>query len=210
RLAFMLEDADAPVVVSQSHLTGALPADLRARRVFVDSEADAIAHQPTHAPAREVSPEAVCYVIYTSGSTGRPKGIVMPHRAISYLLAWQQKQSFNPADTTLQFASLNFDVSIQELFSTWWAGGTVVLPTGGLRQDIPALLAFMHRHSVERLFLPFIALQAMADAVAHGATLPRALREVITAGEQLQVTPALVAFFEKLPGCVLENQYGPS
>ena len=63
---------------------------------------------------------------------------------------------------------------------------------------------------MERLFLPFVALQALADAVSHGATLPRALREVVTAGEQLQVTPALVAFFEKLPGCVLENQYGPS
>src|SRR5687767_13252654 len=63
---------------------------------------------------------------------------------------------------------------------------------------------------VERLFLPFVALQALADAAAHGATLPTALREVVTAGEQLQVTPALVALFEKLPGCVLENQYGPS
>src|SRR5687767_5773631 len=63
---------------------------------------------------------------------------------------------------------------------------------------------------VERLFLPFVALQALADAVSHGAPLPRALREVVTAGEQLQMTPALVSFFEKLPGCVLENQYGPS
>ncbi|HZI15720.1 MAG TPA: condensation domain-containing protein, partial [Myxococcus sp.] len=95
-------------------------------------------------------------------------------------------------------------------FSTWWAGGTLVLPTGGLRQDMPALLAFMARTGVERLFLPFVALQALADAVAHGAPVPTSLSEVVTAGEQLQVTPALVAFFQKLPGCVLENQYGPS
>ncbi|MBZ4423348.1 non-ribosomal peptide synthetase, partial [Myxococcus sp. RHSTA-1-4] len=210
RLAFMLEDAKAPVVLTQSYLLSALPEDLRSRRVCVDTLTDTLARQPSHAPDRDVPPEAICYFIYTSGSTGRPKGIVMPHGAVSYLLAWQNPRSVNPSGVTLQFASLNFDVSFQELFSTWWMGGTVLLPTGGLRQDIPALLEFMDRHAVERLFLPFVALQAMADAVAHGATPPRALVEVVTAGEQLQVTPALVAFFEKLPGCVLENQYGPS
>ncbi|WP_147094804.1 non-ribosomal peptide synthetase, partial [Myxococcus fulvus] len=157
-----------------------------------------------------VSPEDIAYVIYTSGSTGIPKGIVMPHRALSFLLSWQIRQSPNPLAVTLQFASLNFDVSIQEFFASWWVGAHVVLPLGGLRQDIPALLDFMHAQKVERLFLPFVALQAMADSVSHGATLPFSLREVVTAGEQLQVNSTLTAFFEKLPGSVLENQYGPS
>ncbi|WP_164003013.1 non-ribosomal peptide synthetase, partial [Pyxidicoccus caerfyrddinensis] len=210
RLAFMLEDSKARVVLTQSHLLSAVPANTSAIRVCMDTEAEAFARRPAHAPARDVSPESNCYFIYTSGSTGRPKGVFMPHRALSYLLAWQHPRSVRPAGVTLQFASLSFDVSFQELFSTWWAGGTLLLPTGGLRQDIPALLEFMNQHAVERLFLPFVALQAMADAVSHGATLPRALVEVVTAGEQLQVTPALVAFFEALPGCVLENQYGPS
>ncbi|HZI13407.1 MAG TPA: amino acid adenylation domain-containing protein, partial [Myxococcus sp.] len=210
RLAFMLQDAAVPLVLTQSHLAAVLPAGSSARRVYVDAEAQAIARQPTEAPAREVSSEATCYLIYTSGSTGRPKGVALPHRALSHLLTWQLHQSVKPDATTLQFAALSFDVSFQELFSTWWAGGTLVLPTGGLRQDMPALLAFMARTGVERLFLPFVALQALADAVAHGAPVPLSLREVVTAGEQLQVTPALVAFFQKLPGCVLENQYGPS
>ncbi|WP_164002945.1 amino acid adenylation domain-containing protein [Pyxidicoccus caerfyrddinensis] len=211
RLAFMLDDARAPVLLTQSHLRSAVPANTGALRVCLDTEAELLSRQPTHAPARDVSPESNCYFIYTSGSTGRPKGIVMSHRALGSLLAWQNPRSVvRPEGVTLQFASLNFDVSCQELFCTWWCGGTVLLPTGGLRQDIPALLAFMERHAVERLFLPFVALQAMADAVSHGAPVPHALVEVVTAGEQLQVTPALVAFFEKLPGCVLENQYGPS
>ncbi|WP_366934966.1 non-ribosomal peptide synthase/polyketide synthase [Pyxidicoccus fallax] len=210
RLTFMLEDAGAPVVLTEAHLASALPSGTRARVVCVDTEAEAIARRSAQAPARELSPEATCYLIYTSGSTGRPKGVALPHRALSHLMTWQLKQSVKADATTLQFASLSFDVSCQELFSTWWAGGTLVLPTGGLRQDMPALLDFMARTGVERMFLPFVALQALADATAHGATLPRSLREVVTAGEQLQVTPALVAFFEKLPGCVLENQYGPS
>ncbi|MCY1015594.1 non-ribosomal peptide synthase/polyketide synthase [Pyxidicoccus sp. MSG2] len=211
RLAFMLEDAQAPVLLTQSHLLSAVPANTGALRVCLDTEAELLSRQPSHAPDRDVSPESNCYFIYTSGSTGRPKGIVMPHRAISSLLAWQNPRSVvRPEGVTLQFASLNFDVSLQELFGAWWCGGSVLLPTGGLRQDIPALLEFMDTHAVERLFLPFVALQAMADAVSHGAPVPHALVEVVTAGEQLQVTPALVAFFEKLPGCILENQYGPS
>ncbi|NVJ28107.1 amino acid adenylation domain-containing protein, partial [Myxococcus sp. AM011] len=210
RLAFMLEDSSAPVVLSHSSLRASLPAESTARLVLVDTEADALSAQPPHAPQLALSPESPAYVIYTSGSTGRPKGVALPHRALSHLLSWQLRQSAKPSATTLQFASLSFDVSCQELFSTWWAGGTLVLPTGGLRQDIPALLDFMHQQRVERLFLPFVALQALADAVSHGATVPTTLREVVTAGEQLQVTPALVSLFEKLPGCVLENQYGPS
>nr|WP_223759268.1 non-ribosomal peptide synthase/polyketide synthase [Myxococcus sp. RHSTA-1-4] len=210
RLAFMLEDAAVPVVVTQDSLMPVLPARVRTRRVLLDVEATAIADQPSHAPAVEVPPESACYVIYTSGSTGRPKGVALPHRALSNLLAWQLKQSVKPDATTLQFAALSFDVSFQELFSTWCAGGTLVMPTALVRQDMPALLDLMARTGVERMFLPFVALQALADAVAHGARLPQRLREVVTAGEQLQVTPAVVALFERLPGCVLENQYGPS
>ncbi|NTX63938.1 non-ribosomal peptide synthase/polyketide synthase [Myxococcus sp. CA051A] len=210
RLTFMLEDSGAVVVLSHSRLGTVLPVDSRARRVFMDLESEALARQPTRAPAREVPPELACYVIYTSGSTGRPKGVALSHRALSHLLTWQLERSVNPTATTLQFAALSFDVSFQEMFSTWWAGGTLVLPSEDVRQDLSALLTFLDRHAVERLFLPFVALQALAEVAVQSPTVPRALREVVTAGEQLQVTPSLVAFFERLPGCVLENQYGPS
>ncbi|WP_253910536.1 non-ribosomal peptide synthetase, partial [Pyxidicoccus fallax] len=210
RLAFMLEDAAVPLVVTQDSVIPVLPARVKARRVLLDVEASAIADQPAHAPVVALSPESACYVIYTSGSTGQPKGVALPHRALSNLLAWQLRQSVKPNATTLQFAALSFDVSFQELFSTWCAGGTLVMPTAAVRRDMPALLDLMARTGVERMFLPFVALQAMADAVAHGARVPQRLREVVTAGEQLQVTPAVVALFERLPGCVLENQYGPS
>ncbi|HYO67456.1 MAG TPA: amino acid adenylation domain-containing protein, partial [Archangium sp.] len=210
RLSFMLEDAGVSLVLTQSSLASSLPTGTRLQVMCVDTEAETLSRQPVHAPAHELSPESACYVIYTSGSTGKPKGVALPHRALSNLLEWQLRQSVLPAPTTLQFASLSFDVSFQELFSTWCSGGTLVIPTAPVRQDMPALLAYLERHGVQRLFLPFVALQALADAVAHGAPLPTHLREVVTAGEQLQVTPALVALFERLPGCVLENQYGPS
>ncbi|MEO7300633.1 MAG: AMP-binding protein, partial [Verrucomicrobiota bacterium] len=63
---------------------------------------------------------------------------------------------------------------------------------------------------VERLFLPFVALKHLAAASEYRAIFPRQLREIITAGEQLQITPAVVNFFSKLNNCALHNQYGPS
>ncbi|WP_164000301.1 non-ribosomal peptide synthetase [Pyxidicoccus caerfyrddinensis] len=209
RLALMLEDTGAPVVVAHGQLVSAVPPGSGAHLLRLDEAADAISACPTHVPAVDVSPETHCYFVYTSGSTGRPKGIVMSHRAVGNMLWWLLQRSVKPDATTLQFASLNFDVSFQEMFGTWCLGGRVLLMTPPLRQDPTAMLRYMVRHRVERLYLPFVALQAVCDAALGEAELPP-LTEVVTAGEQLQVTPALVAFFERLPGCVLENQYGPS
>ena len=209
RLALMLEDTRAPVVLAQSHLVAALPPGTGARLVCLEDERAAIDKRPTVAPSVDVSPETNCYFVYTSGSTGRPKGIVMSHRAVGNMLWWLLRRTVKPDATTLQFASLNFDVSFQELFGTWCLGGRVLLITPELRRDPSAMLRYMARHRVERLYLPFVALQAVCDAAGSEDVLPP-LTEVVTAGEQLQVTPALVAFFERLPGCVLENQYGPS
>ncbi|MBJ6766220.1 amino acid adenylation domain-containing protein, partial [Myxococcaceae bacterium JPH2] len=209
RLAFMLEDTSASLVLAHSLFAASLPSATKAHVLRLDEHASDIARCPTHSLALELSTETPCYFVYTSGSTGKPKGIVMPHRAASNMLTWQLARNRQPTGTTLQFASLNFDVSFQELFGTWGNGGTVVLITSDLRRDPPALLRHMVRHQVTRLFAPFVALQALCDAAMHETELPP-LTEVITAGEQLQVTPALVAFFERLPECTLENQYGPS
>ncbi|MCY1016471.1 non-ribosomal peptide synthetase [Pyxidicoccus sp. MSG2] len=209
RLAQMLEDTGAPVVLVQGRLEEALPRGLQARVVRLEEDAQAIGARPTHALARPLSPETPCYFVYTSGSTGRPKGIVMSHRAIGNQLRWLLERTVDPKATTLQFASLNFDVSFQELFGTWSLGGRVLLITAELRREPLAMLRYMRAHHVGRLYLPFVALQALCEAAWQEELLPP-LGEVVTAGEQLQVTQALVSFFERLPGCVLENQYGPS
>ncbi|MBU8898145.1 amino acid adenylation domain-containing protein [Corallococcus sp. M34] len=209
RLALMLEDTGAPVVLAHAGPARALPATLQARVVRLERAAEELATRPARTPSVDISPEAPCYFVYTSGSTGRPKGIVMSHRAVGNMLGWLLQRAVNPTATTLQFASLNFDVSFQEMFGTWCLGGRVLLVSTETRRDPTALLHHLLRHGVERLFLPFVALQSLADAALSEERLPP-LNEVITAGEQLQVTPALVSLFERLPGCVLENQYGPS
>ena len=174
----------------------------------LDLEQVDLAAESATDPAIPLSPDDLAYVLYTSGSTGRPKGVAMRHGALAQLIAWQLAVTPSPW-RTLQYTSPSFDVSFQEIFSTWAAGGTLVLISEEARRDPAELLARLHAERIERLFLPFVALQQLAEA-ARGVAVPETLREVITAGEQLRVTPALVELFARLPAARLHNHYGPS
>lgn len=210
RLEFMLEASEAPVLLAQECTVGRF-ASCAAKRVCLDKDWPDILRHPDHDPDGGGGPESLAYVIFTSGSTGKPKGVAMPHAPLLNLLAWQFENSVAGEGTrTLQFTPLSFDVSFQEILSTWCRGGTLVLISDALRRDAVELAAFLDAERVERLFLPFVALQFLAEAAALEGTVPSALREVITAGEQLRVTPALTAFFERLPDCALWNHYGPT
>jgi len=160
----------------------------------------------------EIQPAgSLAYVLYTSGSTGQPKGVSMGQAAMVNLLIWQKKNSRAAVGTkTLQFAPLSFDVSFQEIFSTLITGGELVLIDEDLRLDPSRLLEFIEAESVQRLFLPFVALQYLTEAADANGFLPDSLNEIITAGEQLKITRQLIRFFQGLPDCRLINQYGPT
>ena len=151
----------------------------------------------------------LAYVLFTSGSTGRPKGVAMGARPLRHLIAWHaaHPRLGQPA-TTLQFAPLSFDVHFQEIFSTLACGGTLVLLDDAQRRDPTQLCAALQAHRVERIFLPYVALQMLAEAAR--TCLPAHLRDVVSAGEQLQVTPAIRWLFKQLPGAGLHNHYGPT
>jgi amino acid adenylation domain-containing protein len=210
RLTFMLADSGARLLLTTRALServGAIPV----RAVLVDEEAQAIAAAPRTAPGPAATGANLCYVIYTSGSTGTPKGVAMTHAPLYSLIRWQIDRSVCAAGSrTLQFSAFSFDVSFQEVFATLGSGGTLVLVGDGERRDPAVLLRVLQEQRVERLFLPFVALQQLAAAAGETSAAPATLREVVTAGEALQVTPQLVALFEALPSCRLFNQYGPS
>jgi amino acid adenylation domain-containing protein len=210
RLRFMVQDAQVCVVVCSAAAAPWLPAGVP-RLIQIDAEQRAIQQEPDEPCACRVTEHDLAYLIYTSGSTGRPKGAEVTHGALAALIDWQMGASLCGAGTrTLQFAPLSFDVSFQELFSTLCCGGILVLVSEAARRDPDALLGLLVERQVARLFIPVVMLGHLAEALERGAPLPLNLREVITAGEALRITPAIRKAFMRLPASRLENQYGPS
>jgi amino acid adenylation domain-containing protein len=209
RLAFMIEDARLSVLLTTAALAPELPAP-SARVVLLDTGWEAIAAEPATDPARAgLTPEHLAYVIYTSGSTGKPKGVAMTQRPLVNLVAWQIAHSAGPL-RTLQFASPSFDVCFQEIFTTWCSGGTLVLIAEDARRDAERLMRRLVEGRVERLFLPPVALYQLAEVPVAAGALPTTLREIIPAGEALQITARVADLLRRLPGCVVRNHYGPS
>ncbi|WP_248743542.1 MULTISPECIES: non-ribosomal peptide synthetase [unclassified Pseudomonas] len=202
-------DQAQPHCVLFSGTTAAALDDLNSGRFAthrVDLHVDAEAFErPRHAGERPL------YTLFTSGSTGTPKGVQVSERTLCNLLQWQRTQGLLPAKAvTLQFSMLSFDVSFQEIFSTLCGGGCYHLITPRWRQDAEALLGYMVEARIERLFLPYVALQHLAQTAVARGIYPSALREVITAGEQLLCTDALRNWFGGMPQASLFNHYGPT
>jgi amino acid adenylation domain-containing protein len=210
RISFMLSDSGASVLLTQQQFLLSLP-ELNLQTVCLDADWETIAQHSQENPLNPITPNNLAYVIYTSGSTGKPKGVSLNHRPLVNLLAWQIKTStVQPTAKTLQFTPISFDVSFQEIFSTWCAGGTLVLISEQTRKDARELLQFLKDESIERLFLPFVALQHLAEVADNSGETCPTLREVITAGEQLQITPSISNWFDRQSNCTLHNHYGPS
>ncbi|HKV36668.1 MAG TPA: amino acid adenylation domain-containing protein, partial [Pyrinomonadaceae bacterium] len=207
RLSVMLSNARCVALLTSERLVAGLP-QTDATILHLDKDWPQVASESRTAPDVQIDPENLVNVIYTSGSTGVPKGVAMTHRALSNLVRWHTKEFSEPA-RTLQFASLSFDVSFQDIFTTWCSGGTLVLVTNEQRHDANRMLAYLSAEQVERVDLPFVYLQHIAEACEQGGPLPASLRNILAAGEQLECTPQIRQLCERLE-CDLFNQYGPS
>lgn len=160
-----------------------------------------------------LTPDSLLYIIFTSGSTGKPKGVAMPHGPLVNLAQWQAESLDHVLPSparTLQFTTLSFDVAYQEIICTACEGGTLVLMDEELRYDPSRLWRFLCEAQIHRLFLPFVALHQLAESADLQDAGRCALRQVITAGEQLQSTPRIRALFRSLKQARLHNHYGPS
>lgn len=208
RLAFILQDIQTPILVTQESLRERL-AVYNTRVISLDSDQERLTKEPADALPMRVQLANLGYVIYTSGSTGQPKGVAMCLHPLTNLLHWQRTADPGAA-RTLQFASFSFDVSFQEIFVTLSSGGTLVIASQAQRRDSEALLKLLCEQNIERLFLPFVSLQSLAEEMEQADSFPTRLRDIYTAGEQLRLTQPIRHLLSRLDGCRLHNHYGPS
>ncbi len=127
RQAFMLEDAEAPVVLTQSALAKSLP-ETSARVICLDLDKDAIEREPAENPEAKTSGEDIAYIIYTSGSTGKPKGVrVTHHNVLRLFTQTDQWYRFDSSDVWTLFHSYAFDFSVWEIWGALLYGGRLVV-----------------------------------------------------------------------------------
>ncbi|MCM3904257.1 MAG: amino acid adenylation domain-containing protein [Pyrinomonadaceae bacterium] len=135
RLSFMVEDAQAEVIVTHERLAETLPS-LEARMIYLDRDRSLLEQESELSVASVVRPEHLAYVIYTSGSTGRPKGVQISHSAVINLLtSMSQQPGLNQDDTLLGVTTLSFDIAALEIYLPLISGARLVLASQEVAAD---------------------------------------------------------------------------
>ncbi|MBD0388288.1 MAG: AMP-binding protein, partial [Nostoc sp. C3-bin3] len=145
RLAFILKDAQTPVLLTQQHLAANLPTDAT-QIICLDTDWQIINQQPTHNPVSDITTLNLAYIIYTSGSTGKPKGTLIHHQGLVNYLSWcSQAYNVDQGTGTIVHSPLGFDLTITSLFSGLLVGNQVEILSPG--QGIETLVNALRSHS---------------------------------------------------------------
>jgi amino acid adenylation domain-containing protein len=206
RVAFMVHDSGAEVMLTQQHLIERLP-EHPTHLVRLDADWPTIARHSKERFEGAATPEHLAYVIYTSGSTGKPKGAMNSHRGVCNRLLWMRDTyRLTESDRVLQKTPVSFDVSVWELFGTLLTGARLVIarPEGhkdsAYLADLVARAGITTMHFVPSMLRVFLEEPAVASC--------RLLRRVICSGEALSFD-LQERFFERL-SAELYNLYGPT
>ncbi|HEX7184605.1 MAG TPA: amino acid adenylation domain-containing protein [Thermoanaerobaculia bacterium] len=211
RLAFMLEDAAAPVLVTASAHLGALPqVGAGVEVVVLDRDRERIEARSAAELESGAGPDHLAYVIYTSGSTGRPKGVMVTHANVTRLFAaTRQRFGFDAGDVWTLFHSLAFDFSVWEMWGALLHGGRLVVVPYLVSRSPEDFLRLLIAEEVTVLNQTPSAFRQLvqADHESGGSSL-LSLRQVIFGGEALD-PQSLAAWYERHPDRPrLVNMYG--
>nr|BBH95688.1 hypothetical protein KTA_38870 [Thermogemmatispora argillosa] len=207
RLSFMLEDAQAPILVTVARLANQLQQEGAilppGQLVCLDRDAGQLAVQPIgEVEEEQAGPDDLAYVIYTSGSTGRPKGVEVTHDNLLNLIFWHQRSfAVSAADRASQVTSPAFDATGWEIWPYLTCGASVYLPSDTIRHSAPALRDWLVEQGITIAFLPTPLAE---QAIQLPWPADTALRFLLTGADTLHRYPR--------PGLpfTLVNNYGPT
>src|SRR5213078_1376609 len=220
-LAFMIEDATLPVLLTQQRLLDALPTQYSENlsgltQVFcLDGEwangreaRAGLGGENKQNPPTNATPNNLAYVIYTSGSTGTPKGVRVPHRAICNHMRWMQSCfPLAATDRVLQKTPISFDASVWEFYAPLLNGAQLVMSPPSAHQDPAQLLQLVAKQQVTILQLVPTMLRLLLAEPQWQAG--HNLRQVFCGGEALTLDLQQL-FYEQMSKAILLNLYGPT
>ncbi|MFA4949166.1 MAG: amino acid adenylation domain-containing protein, partial [Candidatus Krumholzibacteriia bacterium] len=208
RLAFMLQDTNAPVLLTEEKVLRILPPH-GAHTIRMDTDWDEIASESADNPSRGIGPKNLAYVIYTSGSTGQPKGVCCRHAGIPNLFTdFNKRKPILPGYRCSLWASISFDASVYELFSSLLAGGTLHLVPDVVRYDSNAFIEWLSENGISSSYIPPIMLNDLLSWIQNNPgrlSLQRLMVGVEPINERL-----LASIMERVPGLTIVNAYGPT
>ncbi|UAA39460.1 amino acid adenylation domain-containing protein [Paraneptunicella aestuarii] len=215
RLAYMIEDSQATIILTQDKLTEKLRSLVAQSTEIVTldqqwSEIKACVNELESQQIElqhEVNSRHLAYVIYTSGSTGKPKGVMVEHQGAVNRLDWmQQKYQIDQNDRVLQKTPFSFDVSVWELVWPMMYGSAQVIAKSGGHKDNDYLVGLINKERVTTLHFVPSMLRVMLQSKEFGQC--HSLKQVICSGEALE--PDLVREYYKMTNTPLYNLYGPT
>ena len=212
RINYMLADSGVKMLVTAGNLEGEKVRRWEGEKVLLEEifrSPKNSSHLLTFLPSYPLSPGNLAYVIYTSGSTGNPKGVMLQHGNLVNLLFWGFKFTDLDFSSVLQFATISFDASFHEIFSTLLSGGKLTLIPEELRTDVPGLLNLIERNEIKTVFLPISFLKIIFNDPNHAQMFPGCVKHIQTAGEQVVISERFSNYL-KTHGIYLHNHYGPT
>jgi amino acid adenylation domain-containing protein len=206
RLAFMVEETEAPLLITHSRLQSQLPLH-HAQVICIDRMKLDGAQPSASAPSPVATPDSVAYLIYTSGSTGQPKGVRVTHRGLVNSTLARKTYYPEPLTSFLLLSSFTFDSSLAGIFWTLSAGGTLVLPPDQSRWDVNSLPSLAAQHKVSHLLCVPSLYKMMLETA--GREDFSSLRVAIVAGESCP-SHLVAQHHAQVPRAALYNEYGPT
>ncbi|MFZ0318212.1 MAG: amino acid adenylation domain-containing protein [Candidatus Sulfotelmatobacter sp.] len=211
RLAYILEDSRAPVLITQPVLHSSL-GNVKAEVLYLENGWKILSGYSPANLSLVTKPENLAYIIYTSGSTGKPRGVLLMHRGlVNHGIASIDLYGIERSDRMLQFSSISFDIAVEEIFPTWFAGATVVLRSEQMSLAATDFLRWIRQQRISALDLPTAYWHELVHELAEsGEQLPERLRLVIVGGEK--ASASAYASWLKVGGHRVRwvNTYGPT
>jgi amino acid adenylation domain-containing protein len=212
RLSFMVEDARLSVILTSLPLKDRFKWQQVNNVVCLDEEVEAINQKSKQHCKIATAENYPAYMIYTSGSSGKPKGVIVCHGAIvNHNLATRERYELGPDDRVLQFTSLSFDVAMEEIFSAWASGATVVLRPDWVLDSHHAFGNWLNEKHVTVLNLSTSYWnELVAEWESNGASKPQSVRLAVVGSEEGRAQDFVRSLDVMGPEVRLLNAYGPT